>query len=378
MHSVNIDAQFDGGNIELVCVDNPDNIRLKIRRDIHADYRQWFYFRAMHVKNKHCRFSLVNAHESTYPEAWANGTIVASYDRKSWFRVSTDYHGGALAFSISPEKDVVYVALNPPYSYERHQSLVCEALQRPGCSLHESGTTIAGRPVEVLKIGITSSEKKSIWIIARQHPAETVAEWFMEGLIHQLLAPASAVSRALLEQATFYLVPNMNPDGGIDGNLRTNGAGLDLNRAWLSPQSDSAPEVCFVKGLMEKTGVDLFFDIHGDEEIPYVFAAGCEGNPNYSERLAKLDRDFRARFRDANPDFCIDNGYPPDEPGEADLSIACNQVGNAFDCLSLTIEIPFKDNKYLSDDVNGWNCDRSQILGASVLTPIYNLIGELR
>jgi murein tripeptide amidase MpaA len=33
---------------------------------------------------------------------------------------------------------------------------------------------------------------------------------------------------------------------------------------------------------MEKYGVDLFLDIHGDEEIPYVFTAGCEGNPGYT------------------------------------------------------------------------------------------------
>ncbi|MEJ1741461.1 hypothetical protein SMA57_28945, partial [Escherichia coli] len=86
---------------------------------------------------------------------------------------------------------------------------------------------------------------------------------------------------------------NMNPDGAFRGHLRTNAAGTDLNRAWASPSAESSPEVLFVQAHMRQQGVDLFLDIHGDEEIPYVFAAGCEGNPGYSERQAYLETEFR-------------------------------------------------------------------------------------
>jgi murein tripeptide amidase MpaA len=35
----------------------------------------------------------------------------------------------------------------------------------------------------------------------------------VEGLLHRLLDDTDAVCRALKRQATFYVVPNMNPDG---------------------------------------------------------------------------------------------------------------------------------------------------------------------
>lgn len=44
--------------------------------------------------------------------------------------------------------------------------------------------------------------KKAIWIIARQHPGETMAQWFTEGLIDQLLSQDSR-SHQLLDKAIF-------------------------------------------------------------------------------------------------------------------------------------------------------------------------------
>ena len=97
----------------------------------------------------------------------------------------------------------------------------------------------------------------------------------MEGLIERLQRPDDTEMQRLLEKADLYLVPNMNPDGAFHGNLRTNAAGQDLNRAWLEPSAERSPEVWFVQQEMKRHGVDLFLDIHGDEEIPHVFAAGC-------------------------------------------------------------------------------------------------------
>lgn len=50
-----------------------------------------------------------------------------------------------------------------------------------------------------------------MWTTARQHPGETMAEFFMEGLIGRLLDETDATARNLRRAATFYCVPNMNP-----------------------------------------------------------------------------------------------------------------------------------------------------------------------
>jgi len=372
-----VDANFDGGNIVIVDDTHTANIELHIRSDNKADHSQWFYFRASMIKNAKSNFFITNAGHASYPEAWPTCSIVVSTDRKHWQRLDTDYKDGTLHFSYKGEADIAYFALFVPYSYEQHQDLVSWSLLQAHCELLACGQSIEHRPVELIQVGDAAKHKKNIWLISRQHPAETMAEWFIEGFLKALLSNGNSSVQALLDKATFYIVPNMNPDGSITGNLRTNAAGVDLNRAWLEPDRSTAPEVHFVFEQMKKIGVDLFLDIHGDEDIPYAFIAGAEGNPSYTDKLAELDSEFRKVFAQATADFCIDNGYDADLPLQGDLSIACNQIGEYFDCLSLTIEMPFTDNKYQKDDVHGWSPERSMQLGENVLIPISELLNKL-
>ena len=99
----------------------------------------------------------------------------------------------------------------------------------------------------------------------------------MEGVIDRLQANDSTV-QSLLAAADLYLIPNMNPDGAFLGHLRTNFKGKDLNRAWQDASVELSPEVFFAQSQMKQHGVDAFIDVHGDEEIPHVFTAACEGN----------------------------------------------------------------------------------------------------
>lgn len=137
------------------------------------------------------------------------------------------------------------------------------------------------------------------------------------------------------------------------GHLRTNAAGINLNRAWAAPCEDESPEVfALLKAMdgkgegavalgwrcgaaaaashaMQRTraharaldtrtgdglptlaccdataaGVDMLVDVHGDEELPYCFVAGAEGIPGWSSRLASLQDAFCAAFVRASPDF---------------------------------------------------------------------------
>lgn len=49
-----------------------------------------------------------------------------------------------------------------------------------------------------------------------------MAEHWMEGFLGRLLDPSDALARKLRQLCSFYIVPNMNPDGSIRGHLRTN------------------------------------------------------------------------------------------------------------------------------------------------------------
>lgn len=48
------------------------------------------------------------------------------------------------------------------------------------------GETLDGHCLDLLIVGDEAPHKKKIWIIARQHPGESMAEWFVEGLLQRL------------------------------------------------------------------------------------------------------------------------------------------------------------------------------------------------
>jgi len=373
-----ISTQFDGGNIEIVDISDPANIQLKLPKDNAAEFRQWFYFRVQGVAYQNLGINFINVKESAYPEGWEDYAAMCSYDRLNWFRVPTRYENGILSVNHTPLANSVYYAYFEPYSYEQHLNLLGNSQSSGLCQIDDLGSTLQGRDINLLTIGNQAASDLKIWIIARQHPGETMAEWFVEGLLGRLLDDQDPTSRALLDCATFYIVPNMNPDGSFLGNLRTNAAGANLNREWLDPSLDRSPEVYYVREKMQETGVDLFLDIHGDESIPYVFLSGNEGIPSFNTRLEQLQQQFVRAFLAASPDFQNKYGYEKDEPGQADLSIATAYVGETFNCLAYTLEMPFKDNHQWPDDDYGWNGQRSLRLGEAILSPIYAMVDLLR
>jgi murein tripeptide amidase MpaA len=373
-----ISSNFDSGNIEIVSLDSPSNVRLRIRKDSYSDTFQWFHFRVHGAEGYPCIFHIENAGESSYPEGWDGYQAVASYDRIVWFRVPTSYANGILTIEHTPEENSVFYAYWIPFSYEQHLDMVSAAQRSPLCILEFLGETVEERDIDLLIVGEPDAAKKKIWIIARQHPGEPQSEWFIQGLVERLLDRDDPVSRSLLRNAIFYLVPNMNIDGSIAGNLRVNTAGRNLNREWANPDIELSPEVYFTRKRMEETGVDLFLDLHADEGLPYCFASGIEGIPSYDERLKWLQETFLAKWAEYSPDYQTLHGYPKNEPGKANLSIGSKFVGEHFKCLALTIEMPFKDNANLPDREYGWSTLRSLNLGGSVLNPILFVLNKLR
>ncbi|MFT6915054.1 MAG: murein tripeptide amidase MpaA [Motiliproteus sp.] len=384
MTGLHISAAFEGGNIETVALDRADDIQLRIRPDSGGQFYQWFYYRLIGAQGRDCRMRLLNAGGASYPQGWEDYQAVASYDRKSWFRVPTRYEGkeqeneGELIIEHRPEQNAVYYAYFAPYSWERHQDRLAFIQQYSQVAVDSLGSSLEGRDLDLLRIGTSTDSPLRIWVTARQHPGETMAEWLMEGLIDRLVDSADPVSCALLERAVFYLVPNMNPDGSVRGHLRTNAMGVNLNREWQTPSMARSPEVYQVLERMQQTGVDLYLDIHGDETLPYNFVAGCGANPGFSERIRTLEADFSAALLQRSPDFQVQYGYTPDEFGEETLTLASNQVGQRFDCLSLTLELPFKDNAERPDTLFGWSPKRSQHLGRALLDAIQPLLDQLR
>ena len=379
MNTLHISTQFDSGAIEVVSLSDHRNIALNIRADNASEFTQWFHFALHGAEGLSVTLRFLNAGACAYPKGWEGYQVVASHDRQNWFRIATTFDGTVMTAHATSTGDCMYFAYFEPYSYELHLDLLASAAQSPHVTQERLGSTLDGRDMGLLRItdatGSTPiSQKKRVWLIARQHPGETMAEWFMEGFLERLLDGDDAVSRVLLQRCVFYVVPNMNPDGAVRGNLRTNAAGANLNREWAAPTMERSPEVFLVRQKMLEVGVDLNLDVHGDEALPYNFCVGSEGNPGYTPQVSALEDAFKSAWMANCPDFQDQYNYGRSEPGTANPTLATNWVAQQFGCLALTIEMPFKDNAQLPDAATGWSGARSKRLGASVLQPLLSVL----
>ena len=290
---VNISADFEGGNIEHIETVENDRIpmpvvRLKVRPDLYTElekinHMQYFCFKAVAKADVKIRYVIANAGEVSYPEAWPDTTVCFTTTEDyqnvddSWRRnLTTRYVGEELVWEHTHTKEnpTVYFSYFPPYTYERHCAFMqeCESVQ--GAKVTVLGKTNDQHDLHHVCVG---DGPLQAWIIHRQHPGETMAEHYAEGLLRRLLKmnqneEDTAVVDKVLSEYTLHIVPCMCPDGAVRGHLRTNGVGANLNREWATvhshyeaPTMKRSPEVYLVWQKMVETGVDFFLDVHGDE-----------------------------------------------------------------------------------------------------------------
>lgn len=364
--TIQISAGFDSGNI-LVSALNGDTADLEIRKDAQSDFYQWFHFRVTGAKGRQITLRITNCGDSAYPGGWAGYQARWSEDRTDWRCAQTHYADGVLTITHVPQSDSIWFAYFAPYSMERHFDLVQRIAAQPGVSLIELGQTLDGRPLDMLRLG---DGPLQIWLYARQHPGETMAEWWMEGALEMLTDAADPVAQQLRRAATLHIVPNMNPDGSARGHLRTNAVGVNLNREWADPRADRSPEVLCVRNEMDRTGVHWAMDVHGDEAIPANFIAGFEGIPNWTDDQGQRFYAYRDALAARTPDFQTQLGYPKSAPGKANLTMSTNQLADRFahlGCVSMTLEMPFKDHDSHPDGERAWSPARCKQLARDCL-----------
>ncbi|MCM8732201.1 M14-type cytosolic carboxypeptidase [Hephaestia sp. GCM10023244] len=369
--TIQITSAFDGGNIRVLSIKN-GIADLEIAHDRQSDFYQWFHFRV--AGGEAATFRITNAGGSAYPDGWPGYKVRASTDRTTWRQIETHYDNGVLEWRWPGGAALVWFAYFAPYTLERHNQLIADYAARAGFVHRELGTSLDGRSIDYLTTG---SGPKRVWLYARQHPGESMAEWWMEGALERLADTDDAATKALLATYTFHLVPNMNPDGSYRGHLRTNAAGINLNREWHAPSAEKSPEVLAVRNAMDETGVDVAIDVHGDEAIPANFVAGFEGIPSWSDAQGAKFYRFADALAAHTPDFQTAIGYPKSPPGKANLSMSTNQVAERFGAVAMTLEMPFKDHDANADPAFGWSAERSKRLAHACLETLAQQIGTL-
>jgi len=370
MNDIEISAAFDSGNIEVLSVSGSE-AKLAIKCDANSRFHQWFHFRVSGCKGRNLDLRITGLRNSAYPAGWPNYRACVSQDRETWDRADTHYDAeadeGTLTIRHTPDSNVAWFAYFAPYSMERHHDLVSRIANCSGVDYRCLGHSLEGRPIDCLEMG---DGQFHVWLLARQHPGESMAEWWMEGALEALTAPSDPVAAELRRRCRIHLVPNANPDGSFKGHLRTNSVGTNLNREWANPTPEKSPEVIAIRSAMDETGVGFAIDVHGDEAIPAVFIAGFEGIPSLKPEQLEGYQRYKAILDRLTPDFQTEIGYPTAQPRKGNLSMATNQIAERFGCVAITLEMPFKDHNPAPSHHHGWSPDRSKLLGCDCLAAL--------
>ncbi|KAF4144126.1 Zinc carboxypeptidase, partial [Phytophthora infestans] len=169
-------------------------------------------------------------------------------------------------------------------------------------------------------------QKKMVVISARVHPAETPANFMLNGMLQLLLHPTDESAIALRRHFVFKLIPMLNPDGVCQGFYRTDTRGVNLNRVYEDPQPDLAPTVFALKNLL----LDLVNDYGGAQSI------------TAQENVVYLDLHAHANRRGC---FIFGNNHLPDmrDVSDAMETAIARQVQTQLYARLVGLHTPFFD-----------------------------------
>ena len=110
-----------------------------------------------------------------YENCWRGFDVAISYNNKDWKRHSTRLVGNRLSWVLKTSKNIVWFAYYVPYPFSRTEKLF------KGSEI--IGYTLKRNPIYMKTYG---SGDKYIWLIARQHPGETIGSWILEGFMKNM------------------------------------------------------------------------------------------------------------------------------------------------------------------------------------------------
>uniref|UniRef100_A0A8C3JZ52 ATP/GTP binding protein like 1 n=1 Tax=Calidris pygmaea TaxID=425635 RepID=A0A8C3JZ52_9CHAR len=317
-------SKFESGNLRKAIQVREFEYDLIMNADVNSNHHhQWFYFEVRDMKLAvPYRFNIINCEKLNSQFNYGMQLVMYSVKealqgRPRWLRAghdicyyknhyscSTAAGGGmrgkcyyTLSFTIKfPHKDdVCYLAYHYPYTYSTMMSHldILEQKRNPKKVYWRQQTlcqTLGGNPCPLLTITAMPDSKKRddleqfydrpyVFLMARVHPGESNASWVMKGTL-EFLVSSDPIADLLRKCFIFKIVPMLNPDGVINGSHRCSLSGDDLNRQWLTPNSQLHPTIYHAKGLLyylRSIGRAplVFCDYHGHSQRKNVFLYGC-------------------------------------------------------------------------------------------------------
>ena len=289
-----ITTNFESGNInhiKNIQRKNDVNIILEIENEPYPSntkkkYQNWFYFKSNDVQRKSITYTIQNIR--IFDNDWRGFNVCYSYDNKNWKRIKTSFSkvNKTLTWKHKSSKKNVFFAYYPPYTIEMKNKLINKYKNRKNVK-----HILLNKNIDTLLLG---SGPLHIYIVARQHPGETIGSWMTEGFLN---AYFSSKQRKVIEKIfTIVVIPMANPSGVKSGHWYTNKKGQNLNRSW---RHNKTPETTAIKKLINfgPEGI-LYLDLHGDEGASKHFITTCiEKKNTVRESFNKIMGKFCPNFQ---------------------------------------------------------------------------------
>ncbi len=260
-----INTNFDSGNIGAYSIEG-DRIDFLINTD-ELDYTYWTNFKLSGVLDKQVLFLINNAYQVPFlSQPGKESQMVYSYDGENWLRMENHkYKGGNYIIDEIFLENQVQIATYFPFSYKQMRNYINQVKISEWASETILGSSPDEREIVLLTITnmeIPPESKNTIYIIGRQHAAETSSSHMIKGLIDFLLSD-NIFAHGFRNNYTWHIVPMLNPDGVFLGKSRANAAGNDINRDWGNNDSH---EINIVRNnietINEENRIDMFIDWH--------------------------------------------------------------------------------------------------------------------
>ena len=271
-----------------------------------------------------------------------------SLDREEWERVDTGYEGG---IADHPRDAAVEQRLVRLFR-ALHDGAAPRSRRRRSPRIRRSTTARSARRSTGRRSIISGSARAAAGLALRPPASRRDDGRMVDGRRAREAARRRPTrSRAgCAQKATFHIVPNMNP-----GRLAARPSAHQRGRHQPQPRMARAERRAQPRSALrpQRDGRDRrrFRDgrpwRRGDRrQLPRRLRGHSE-----------LERGSRAPVRRASatrsggisPDFQTEKGYEIPEPGKANMSMSTAQLAERFGAVSMTLEMPFKDNADLPD-----------------------------
>lgn len=237
---------YDGASIDILINDKEKNvINLSLKKELN-NYSNYFNF-IVENEDKEGTIFIENINNVKYKSKY---NIPLYKTKKGTYEPLSDNK-----FKIEDNKYKIKIDKNEKIEISSYPRYTQENLNKFINKIKKENIIIEDNIIDKILIG--KKENKTIVIIGRQHPGETLSSYFIEGIINYILE-----NKKKLNNTSFLIFPIVNKNGVKNGNHRYYNNN-DYNRMWN--KNNIISEIDYIKEELKNYNINLFIDVHCDE-----------------------------------------------------------------------------------------------------------------